>query len=90
MGDVRAFDAARGLAEVNVRNKFAVGDWLEIIHPKGNHDVQLTRMENAEAQAMDVAPGSGHTVWLPLPESAVGAFVARYVADQGTQADAGN
>jgi len=26
-----------------------------------------------------VAPGSGHTVWLPLPESAVGAFVARYV-----------
>jgi len=90
VGDVRAFDAARGLAEVNVRNKFAVGDWLEIIHPKGNHDVQLTRMENAEAQAMDVAPGSGHTVWLPLPESAVGAFVARYVADHGTETDAGN
>jgi putative protease len=26
-----------------------------------------------------VAPGSGHTVLLPLPERAVGAFVARYV-----------
>ncbi|MDP3651004.1 MAG: tRNA 5-hydroxyuridine modification protein YegQ [Rhodoferax sp.] len=90
VGDVRAFDAARGLAEVNVRNKFAVGDWLEIIHPKGNHDVQLTRMENAEAQAMDVAPGSGHTVWLPLPQSAVGAFVARYVADHVTEPDAAN
>ena len=81
VGDVRAFDAARGLAEVNVRNKFAVGDWLEIIHPSGNHDVQLTHMENAEAQAMAVAPGSGHTVWLPLPQSAVGAFVARYVSE---------
>jgi putative protease len=81
VGDVVAFDAARGLAEVNVRNRFAVGDLLEIIHPRGNHDVQLTAMENAEAQAMTVAPGSGHTVWLPLPATAVGAFVARYVAE---------
>lgn len=96
VGDVLSFDAARGLAEVNVRNRFSVGDWLEIIHPSGNHDVQLTHMENAEAQAMAVAPGSGHTVWLPLPESAVGAFVARYVSEPElaepvvTDADAGN
>ncbi len=90
VGDVRAFDAARGLAEVNVRNKFAVGDRLEIIHPSGNHDVQLTHMENAEAQAMEVAPGSGYTVWLPLPESTVGAFVARYMTDQVTELNAGN
>ncbi|MES2878523.1 MAG: tRNA 5-hydroxyuridine modification protein YegQ [Pseudomonadota bacterium] len=81
VGDVLSFDATRGLAEVNVRNKFAVGDWLEIIHPAGNHNVQLTSMENSEAVAMTVAPGSGHTVWLPLPASSVGAFVARYVAD---------
>jgi putative protease len=81
VGDVLAFDEARGLAQVNVRNRFAVGDLLEIIHPSGNNDVRLTRMENAEAQAMTVAPGSGHTVWLPLPASAVGAFVARYVAE---------
>jgi putative protease len=80
VGDVVAFDAARGLAQVNVRNRFAVGDTLEIIHPKGNSDVLLTAMQNADAQTMAVAPGSGHTVWLPLPASAVGAFVARYVA----------
>jgi putative protease len=80
VGDVRSFDAARGLAEVTVKNRFSVGDWLEIIHPSGNHNVQLTHMENADAQAMSVAPGSGHVVWLPLPESAVGAFVARYVS----------
>jgi putative protease len=81
VGDVLSFDAVRGLAEVNVRNKFAVGDWLEIIHPQGNHNVQLTSMENGEALPMTVAPGSGHIVWLPLPASAVGAFVARYVTD---------
>ena len=80
VGDVLSFDATRGLAEVAVKNRFAVGDWLEIIHPAGNTDIQLGRMENKQAVPIDVAPGSGHTVWLPLPESAVGAFVARYVA----------
>lgn len=79
VGDVLAFDAARGLAKVNVRNKFAVGDWLEVLHPSGNHDVQLTHMENEEGVPMPLAPGSGHTVWIPLPESAVGAFLARYL-----------
>ena len=81
VGDVLSFDPARGLAEVNVRNKFAVGDWLEIIHPQGNHNVQLSQMENLDGLPMTVAPGSGHIVWLPLPASSVGAFVARYVSD---------
>jgi putative protease len=71
---------------VRVKNRFSVGDWLEIIHPLGNVDVQLTRMESGSAEAIDVAPGSGHTVWLPLPESAVGAFVARYVNAPEAQA----
>ncbi len=79
VGDVVAFDAARGLAQVTVKNRFAVGDWLEIIQPAANADVLLTRMENAEGAPTEVAPGSGHVVWLPLPESSVGAFVARYV-----------
>ncbi len=79
VGDVVAFDEARGLAQVTVKNRFAVGDWLEIIQPGRNADVQLTRMENTEGAAIEVAPGSGHVVWLPLPASSVGAFVARYV-----------
>ncbi len=79
VGDVVAFDAARGLAQVSVKNKFSVGDRLELIQPGGNVDYDITRMENAEGQAIEVAPGSGHTVWLPLPASSVGAFVARYV-----------
>ena len=81
VGDVVAYDAERGLAQVNARNKFSVGDWLEVIHPQGNHDVQLDRMENAEGVAVTVASGSGHVVWLPLPPQSVGAFVARYLAE---------
>lgn len=79
VGDALEFDRARGLMKVNVRNRFAVGDWLELIHPQGNVDLQLAAMQNADGLAVTVAPGSGHVVWLPLPESAVGAFVARYV-----------
>ena len=79
VGDVLAFDAARGLAQVNVRNKFAAGDRLEIIHPAGNVDATVQRMENAEGEPMDVAPGSGHTVWVDLPQNRVGGFVARYL-----------
>lgn len=81
VGDVLSFDEARGLTEVRVKNRFAVGDWLELIQPAGNHNVQLTHMESAEGHPMTVAPGSGHIVWLPLPASAGGAFVARYVSE---------
>jgi putative protease len=79
VGDVVSFDGVRGLAEVRVKNRFAVGDWLEIISPAGNSDLLLARMEASDGVDMPVAPGSGHTVWLPLPECSVGAFVARYV-----------
>ena len=81
VGDVLAFDPARGLAQVNVRNRFAVGDWLEVIHPNGNQDVRISCMENADAAPMPVAPGSGHVVWIDLPEASVGAFVARYLQE---------
>ncbi len=86
VGDALSFDAVRGLVEVGVKNRFAVGDWLEIIHPAGNFDVQISRMENGDGSAVTVAPGSGHRVWLALPERAVGAFVARYVHAPEVQA----
>ncbi len=86
VGDVVAFDANRGLAEVHVKNKFAVGDRLEIIQPGHNFDHALEQMENADGQSVTVAPGSGHVMWLPLPASTVGAFVARYVSAQASQA----
>ena len=79
VGDVVGYDAVRGLAEIDVKNRFAVGDRLELVHPGGNAELALERLENAEGAAIDVAPGNGHRVWAPLPSSSVGAFVARFV-----------
>ena len=79
VGDVVSYDAARGLAEIDVKNRFSVGDRLEIIHPSGNSELALARMENTEGGAISVAPGNGHRVWVPLPEASVGAYVARFV-----------
>lgn len=80
VGDVVGYDAERQLAEINVKNKFSVGDRLELIQPSGNCEVAIEHMENSKREVVQVAPGSGHRVWLPLGQQSVGAFVARFVA----------
>lgn len=82
VGDVGLFDAARGLTEIIVKNRFETGQTLEIVHPSGNRRMTIPRMENAEGAEITVAPGSGHRVWLPLPPPQndagwTGAFLAR-------------
>lgn len=77
VGDATAFDADRGLMQVEVKNRFAVGDRLEIIHPAGNRVVALERMENKAGEPVTVAPGNGHIMWLPLPPDCQGAYIAR-------------
>ena len=79
VGDVIGWDAANGLAQIEVKNRFAVGDRIEIIHPSGNFEIELARIENAERGAIPVAPGNGHRVWIPLPGELPGAMLARFV-----------
>jgi len=57
-----------GLAEVKVKNRFAVGDRLELMTPQGNLNLRLEQLENKRGEAIEVAPGDGHTVYLPVPE----------------------
>jgi putative protease len=77
VGEVSAFDPARGLAEVIVKNRFSRGDRLEIIRPQGNRIIVLEHMENRDHEPITTAPGSGHRVWLPLPPDCLGAYLAR-------------
>jgi len=79
VGDVIAWDAARGLAEIEVKNRFAVGDRIEVIHPSGNFELTLARIENGDGAALEVAPGNGHRVWIALPGELPGALLARFV-----------
>jgi putative protease len=79
VGNAIRFDTARRLMEIEVKNKFSVGDRLECVHPAGNFVTPLQRIENTQGEAISVAPGSGHRVWIDLPEQYTHAFVARFI-----------
>jgi len=67
VGEITAYDADSGLAEVAVKNKFAVGDTLEVMSPEGNRLITLEAMQDTNGNAMEEAPGGGYTVRIPLP-----------------------
>ncbi|WP_019340538.1 tRNA 5-hydroxyuridine modification protein YegQ [Stutzerimonas stutzeri] len=58
-----------GLAEVIVKNRFAVGDRLELMTPQGNLSFRLDALENKRGERTEVAPGDGHVLYVPVPES---------------------
>ena len=66
-----------GWAEVETKNRFAVGDTLEVIHPGGNRTLEVTHMKNLDGEEISVASGSPLRVWIPLSAPAEGALLAR-------------
>jgi len=50
------------LAEVKVENRFVIGDHLELMTPKGNFHFALHELRSVSGEAIEVAPGDGHTV----------------------------
>jgi putative protease len=77
VGDIVA--CADGMAEIAVKNKFSVGDKLEIIHPSGNSIVELSKMTNLDGETLSVAPGSGHHVRIPLQGDLSNGMIARFI-----------
>ena len=75
VGEVRSEEG--GWAQVETKNKFSVGDTLEIIHPSGNRKVLLNAMKNEKGQSIEVAPGSPLKVWIPMDGPSNGALIAR-------------
>jgi putative protease len=78
VGHVTGFDNDKGLAEVLVKNRFQIGDRLEIIHPSGNEIIELSHMLDSKGQSVQVAPGSGHRVRIPFTKNIENAFVVRF------------
>ena len=58
---------AEGLVEVAVKNKFTLGNSLELMTPQGNLSFRLEQLQNRKGEQIDVAPGNGHIVYLPVP-----------------------
>ena len=75
VGEIKA--QQDGWAEVETKNRFSVGDTLEVIHPGGNRTVAVTAMKNLDGEEITVASGSPLRVWIPLQEPAEGALLAR-------------
>ncbi|MCC8465402.1 prephenate-dependent tRNA uridine(34) hydroxylase TrhP [Photorhabdus bodei] len=61
-------ERVNGLAEVAVKNKFMIGDRLELMTPSGNIQFTLEAMQDKKGQPMEVAPGDGYIVYLPIPK----------------------
>ena len=80
VGDITGYDDAKGLADISVKNRFAVGDRLEIVHPSGNREIIVESMLNKKGEPVTEAAGSGITVKLPIPSADLkNAMLARYL-----------
>ena len=75
VGHVTEIDA-EGWATIEVKNRFAIGDSLEIIHPSGNQTIKLEQMTR-KGQPVDVAPGNGIQVKIPDMQDKEKALIAR-------------
>ncbi|RZV34175.1 MAG: U32 family peptidase, partial [Chromatiales bacterium] len=53
---------------IDVKNKFETGDLMELVTPAGNITFDLAEIKNKDDHSVDVAPGSGHVVRIPLPD----------------------
>jgi len=61
-------DASRTLT-LDVKNKFKIGDQLELMTPAGNFHFVLDNLTSIKGEALEVAPGSGWVVQIKLPDS---------------------
>ena len=80
VGEIIGYDNENKSLEIDVKNKFLVGDKLELVLPEGNVELTLDKMYNKDGALIDVAPGSGHQVKVPyegsVPERGL---LARYL-----------
>jgi putative protease len=67
VGEIGGAAPEAGWAEVLVKNKFTVGDELELITPTGNCRFRLGAMCGPDGSPVREAPGGGHRVSIPLP-----------------------
>ncbi len=68
VGEIIGTDA--GMARVEVKNRFARGDALELMTPSGRRLFQLEHLTDRDGQPLDVAPGAGWQVRVGVPAGA--------------------
>ena len=67
LGIVEQIAMEKGLARIEQRNKFCVGDTIEIMKPDGsNVPVTVEAMYTEDGQTVDSAPHPKQVLWLKL------------------------
>lgn len=59
-------DYKDGKAFIEAKNKFSVGDSIEVILPSGCFNTKVESMVTDHNEELDVAKGSGYRVWIPM------------------------
>ena len=70
VAEVVEVDAQTGLAALAVKNKFRIGDEMELVSPQGNQRFRLETMTDKHGKVLDEVPGGGWEVCVRLPEGA--------------------
>lgn len=69
VGEMMSYDAESSWMDVEVKNRFGVGDRLELVVPNGqNREIVVEALRNKRNEPIEVAPGSGHHVRIPVPD----------------------
>ena len=65
-GIVRVLDEPGKKMRIAVRNRFEMGDVLEIISPDGDQQLMVDHIFNEDGEPVSTAHGGGQDVWLPV------------------------
>ncbi len=78
-GLIDAWDKEKELARIKVRNRFKIGDTLELVTPAETIPFQLKNMRNELGEELETAHGGGVDVFIPLPKEPVPYAILRQV-----------
>ena len=86
VGEVLEYDNDKQWLKIEAKNRFSVGDQLELMLPSGNQRFVLEQMFDTDGNPMEVAKGSSYTVWIhcPLKESSHLGLLMRDLVEQAT------
>lgn len=75
VGEIMELDTDNSALVIDVKNKFSVGDEMQLITPEGNLNFVLGSMQNKHGSDIETAPGSGHVIRLNPEQIIQGATI---------------
>ena len=80
VAEVLPDQSAKGLVSVVAKNKFRIGDRLELLTPENNYSFSLEHIEDMQGHSMEEVPGGGYEIRLRLPVQEAGmGLITRYL-----------